>query len=104
MLQIIYTTHGMNIVCFKLLLVGSLLPQDHSSMFNRLLGNGSYESFEMRVMVTGQFGVGKTSLVMILVGDEAPHEAQSTDGISLLEGRCGLDIENRDWIVIAKGK
>jgi GTPase SAR1 family protein len=36
----------------------------------------------MRVMVTGQFGVGKTSLVMILVGDEAPHKAQSTDGIS----------------------
>jgi GTPase SAR1 family protein len=54
-------------------------------------------------MVTGQFGVGKTSLVMILVGDEAPHEAQSTDGISLLEGRCGLDIDNRDWILIAKG-
>jgi hypothetical protein len=27
---------------------------------------------------------------MILVGDEAPHEAQSTDGISLLEGRWVL--------------
>jgi GTPase SAR1 family protein len=51
-------------------------------------------------MVTGQFGVGKTSLVMILVGDKAPDEAQSTDGISLLEGRCGLDIDNRDWILI----
>jgi ABC-type molybdenum transport system ATPase subunit/photorepair protein PhrA len=55
------------------------------------------------MIVTGQFGVGKTSLVRILVGDEAPHEAQSTDGISLLEGRCGLDIDNRDWILIAKG-
>jgi GTPase SAR1 family protein len=54
-------------------------------------------------MVAGQFGVGKTSLVMILVGDEAPHKAQSTDGISLLEGRCGLDIDNRGWILIAKG-
>jgi hypothetical protein len=39
-----------------------------------------------------------------IVGDEAPHEAQSTDGISLLEGRCGLDIDNRDWILIAKGQ
>jgi GTPase SAR1 family protein len=73
-------------------------------MFNRQLDHGAYESFEMRVIVTGQFGVGKTSLVMILVGDEAPHEAQSTDGISLLEDRCGLDIENKDWILIAKGK
>ena len=73
-------------------------------MLNRLLGLGSYESFEMRMIVTGQFGVGKTSLVRILVGDEAPHEAQSTDGISLLEGRCGLDIDNRDWILISKGK
>ena len=73
-------------------------------MLNRLLGHGSHESFEMGVVVTGQSGVGKTSLVMILVGDEAPHEAQSTDGISPLEGRCGLDIDNRDWILIAKGK
>jgi GTPase SAR1 family protein len=73
-------------------------------MLTRLLGHGSHESFEMRVMVTGQFGVGKTSLVMVLVGYEAPHEAQLTDGISLLEGRCGLDIDNRDWILIAKGK
>jgi GTPase SAR1 family protein len=35
-------------------------------------------------MVTGQFGVGKTSLVMILVGDKAPDEAQSTDGITII--------------------
>ena len=72
-------------------------------MLDRLLGKGSYESFDMRAMVTGQFGVGKTSLVKILVGDVVPEGREPTDGISLLEGRCGLDIDDRTWILIDKG-
>ncbi|VDI64029.1 Hypothetical predicted protein [Mytilus galloprovincialis] len=67
-----------------------------SSMF----GRGSYESFDMRCMVTGQFAVGKSSLVKLLVGDNVPEGRHATDGISLVEGRCGLDIETRSWIMI----
>ncbi|CAC5406206.1 unnamed protein product [Mytilus coruscus] len=69
-------------------------------MLNKLLGSGSYESFDMRCMVTGQFAVGKSSLVKLLVGDNVPEERRPTDGISLVEGRCGLDIETRSWIMI----
>ncbi|XP_063407822.1 uncharacterized protein LOC134691298 [Mytilus trossulus] len=73
------------------------------SMLNKLLGSGSYQSFDMRCMVTGQFAVGKSSLVKLLVGDNVPEGRHATDGISLVEGRCGLDIETRKWIMIDPG-
>ncbi|XP_076083709.1 uncharacterized protein LOC143054574 [Mytilus galloprovincialis] len=73
-----------------------------STMLNKLLGSGSYESFDMRCMVTGQFSVGKSSLVKLLVGDNVPEGRHATDGITLIEGRCGLDIETRNWIMIDK--
>ncbi|XP_071122876.1 uncharacterized protein [Mytilus edulis] len=71
-----------------------------SAMLNRLLGKGSYESFDMRCMVTGQFSVGKSTLVKLLAGDILLDGRQPTDGISLVEGRCGLDIETKEWILI----
>ncbi|XP_076116847.1 uncharacterized protein LOC143084320 [Mytilus galloprovincialis] len=75
-----------------------------SAMLNRLLGKGSYESFDMRCMVTGQFSVGKSTLVKLLAGDIILDGRQPTDGISLVEGRCGLDIETKDWILIDPGE
>ncbi|CAC5363363.1 unnamed protein product [Mytilus coruscus] len=71
-----------------------------SAMLNKLLGSGCYESFDMRCMVTGQFAAGKSSLVKLLVGDNVPEGRHPTDGISLVEGRCGLDIETRSWMMI----
>ncbi|XP_076082663.1 uncharacterized protein LOC143053769 [Mytilus galloprovincialis] len=74
--------------------------QTKSAMLNRLLGSGTYVSYDMRCMVTGQFAVGKSSLVKLLAGDVVPEGRHPTDGISLLEGRCGLDVETRSWIYI----
>ncbi|XP_076080541.1 uncharacterized protein LOC143051534 [Mytilus galloprovincialis] len=71
-----------------------------SAMLNRLYGKGSYESFDMRCMVTGQFSVGKTTLVKLLAGDVLPDGRHPTDGISLVEGRCGLDIQSKEWILV----
>lgn len=78
--------------------------KEQSVMLNRLLGQGTYDSFDMRCMVTGQFGVGKSTLVKLLIGDAIPDERLATDGISLLEGRCGLDIDTREWVLIDPGK
>ncbi|CAG2235715.1 unnamed protein product [Mytilus edulis] len=71
-----------------------------SAMLNRLLGKGSYESFDMRCMVTGQFSVGKSTLVKLLAGEIIPDGRHPTDGISLVEGRCGLDILTKEWILV----
>ncbi|XP_076080537.1 uncharacterized protein LOC143051531 [Mytilus galloprovincialis] len=71
-----------------------------SAMLNRLYGKGSYESFDMRCMVTGQFSVGKTTLVKLLAGEIIPDGRHPTDGISLVEGRCGLNIQSKEWILV----
>ncbi|XP_071122886.1 uncharacterized protein [Mytilus edulis] len=80
-------------------------PEEYNNLkkkqqLNRLTGKGTYESYDMRCMVTGQFAVGKTTLVKLLVGDVIPEGRHPTDGISLLEGRCGLDVQTREWILI----
>ncbi|XP_063438361.1 uncharacterized protein LOC134719286 [Mytilus trossulus] len=51
--------------------------------FKGLLMSGAYRCFWNRIFLTGPFGVGKTSLAKILVGDEAPEERKSTDGTIL---------------------
>ena len=40
----------------------------------------------------------------LLAGDVIPEGRHPTDGISLVEGRCGLDIETKDWIFIDPGE
>lgn len=54
--------------------------------------------------MTGKFSVGKTTLAKILVGDEAPIERESTDGIWIYLGRAGMNIKERIWIFLEKGK
>ncbi|XP_071138919.1 uncharacterized protein [Mytilus edulis] len=71
--------------------------------FKGLLMSGAYRCFWNRIFLTGPFGVGKTSLAKILVGDEAPEERQSTDGIWIYLGRAGMDIQERCWIFIKHG-
>ncbi|XP_052096630.1 ankyrin-2-like [Mytilus californianus] len=48
--------------------------------FKGLVKSGAYRCFWNRIFLTGPFGVGKTSLAKMLVGDEAPEERKSTDG------------------------
>ncbi|VDI26119.1 Hypothetical predicted protein [Mytilus galloprovincialis] len=71
--------------------------------FKGLLKSGAYRCFWNRIFLTGPFGVGKTSLAKILVGDEAPEERQSTDGIWIYLGRAGMDIKERCWIFLKPG-
>ncbi|CAG2249856.1 unnamed protein product [Mytilus edulis] len=71
--------------------------------FQGLLSSGSYKCYWNRVFLTGPFGVGKTCLAKILVGDEAPEHRESTDGIWIYLGRAGMNIKERCWIFLEKG-
>ncbi|XP_052096542.1 uncharacterized protein LOC127731746 [Mytilus californianus] len=71
--------------------------------FKGLLMSGAYKCFWNRIFLTGPFAVGKTSLAKILVGDEAPEERKSTDGIWIYLGRAGMDIKERCWIFLKHG-
>lgn len=88
--------------CFDFIL--DYVHKKKSAMLDRLKGKGTYKSFDMRCMVTGQFGVGKSTLVKLLIGDVIPKGRHATDGISLIEGRCGLDVNTRKWILYSPGK
>ncbi|CAC5388672.1 unnamed protein product [Mytilus coruscus] len=65
--------------------------------------SGAYRCFWNRIFLTGPFGVGKTSLAKILVGDEAPEERKSTDGIWIYLGKAGMNIKERCWIFLKHG-
>ncbi|CAG2239290.1 unnamed protein product [Mytilus edulis] len=102
--EIIKKTEVMNILKTAM----EKTPKDYvkknkSAMLDRLKGKGTYKSFDMRCMVTGQFGVGKSTLVKLLIGDVIPKGRHATDGISLIEGRCGLDVNTRKWILYSPG-
>ncbi|XP_063411170.1 uncharacterized protein LOC134694105 [Mytilus trossulus] len=71
--------------------------------FQGLLSSGSYKCYWNRIFLTGPFGVGKTCLAKILVGDEAPEQRESTDGIWIYLGRAGMNIKERCWIFLEKG-
>ncbi|VDI02013.1 Hypothetical predicted protein [Mytilus galloprovincialis] len=71
--------------------------------FQGLLISGSYKCYWNRVFLTGPFGVGKTCLAKILVGDEAPEQRESTDGIWIYLGRAGMNIKERCWVFLEKG-
>ncbi|VDI46876.1 Hypothetical predicted protein [Mytilus galloprovincialis] len=71
--------------------------------FKGLLMSGAYRCYWNRIFFTGPFGVGKTSLAKMLVGDEAPEERESTDGIWIYLGRAGMDIQERCWIFLKHG-
>ncbi|XP_052061242.1 uncharacterized protein LOC127701418 isoform X4 [Mytilus californianus] len=71
--------------------------------FKNLLKSGTYNCFWNRIFLTGRFAVGKTTLAKILVGDEAPEQRQSTDGIWIYLGRAGMDIKERSWIFLENG-
>lgn len=88
---------------YKYCFTDSIQKEQQSSMLQRLLGHGSYESFEMRCFVSGQSGTGKSSLIALLVGDTIPERRHLNDGFSLQESRCGLDLETRNWIHINPG-
>ncbi|CAG2244109.1 unnamed protein product [Mytilus edulis] len=71
--------------------------------FKDLLNSGSYKCYWNRIFLTGPFGVGKTALAKILVGEDVPEQRESTDGIWIYIGRAGMDIQERRWIFLKKG-
>lgn len=75
-----------------------------STMFSKFHGSGSYQSFDMRCIVTGQNASGKSSLVKLLVGDNFPERQHQIHGRAFVEGRCGLELETKSWTEIDPGK
>ena len=66
--------------------------------FIHALEVGVYQSYHVRLMVVGHFGVGKTTLTKGLLGDDATRAVvESTNGIDVFIGRCYFNKFTHAW-------
>ncbi|XP_061193796.1 uncharacterized protein LOC133202038 [Saccostrea echinata] len=63
--------------------------------FKNELKHGSCKIRQVRIMVVGHYGVGKTTLTYGLIGKDKKG-IESTDGIDLFRARCRIDDSNDD--------
>ncbi|KAK3582802.1 hypothetical protein CHS0354_035739 [Potamilus streckersoni] len=68
------------------------------SMYNEALKDGKEKVYNIRVMVVGQYGVGKTTLIKRLLGKDINiSERQSTEGIDVHIDCCKVSLATAEW-------
>ena len=73
-------------------------------LYKQALEDGKEEDYNIRIMVVGPFGVGKTAFTnRLLCQDVNIDERNSTDGIDVHVKRCKVSLETQQWIVDAPG-
>ncbi|XP_052081167.1 uncharacterized protein LOC127719186 [Mytilus californianus] len=65
-------------------------------LYKRLVESTSEEIYFIRVVVLGQEGVGKTTLVRRLL-QENISQVESTNGIEINVDKCGISLHNGKW-------
>ncbi|KAL3888348.1 hypothetical protein ACJMK2_000718, partial [Sinanodonta woodiana] len=78
-----------------------ILKMDDRSiqLFQKALKDGKETVHNIRVMVVGHMGVGKTTLVKRLLGEEVNiSERQSTEGIDVYVNCCDVSLSTHEWI------
>lgn len=87
--------------------IGSKLPveilrMDSKSveLYKKALEDGEEKDYNIRLMIVGGYGVGKTTLTKRLLCQSVNvNERKSTDGIDVYVGRCRVSLKTMDWIV-----
>ncbi|KAL3887758.1 hypothetical protein ACJMK2_000151, partial [Sinanodonta woodiana] len=83
------------------LLPVEILSMDYNSiqLYQKALDAGKEKVYNIRVMVVGQFGVGKTTLIKRLLGQPVDiAERKSTEGIDVHKHCCKLSLDKGEWI------
>ncbi|KAK3576896.1 hypothetical protein CHS0354_017566 [Potamilus streckersoni] len=78
-----------------------ILQMDSSSlqMYREALRDGKEKVYNIRVMVVGHYGVGKTTLTKRLLQQEVDiSERKSTEGIGIHLHCCKVSLETWEWI------
>ncbi|KAK3608707.1 hypothetical protein CHS0354_013641, partial [Potamilus streckersoni] len=79
-----------------------ILHMDNVSLvlYKKALQDGMEKVYNCRVMVVGQFGVGKTTLTKRLLGHQVDiSERKSTEGIDVYKHCCKISLDTGQWIV-----
>lgn len=73
-------------------------------VYIKALEDGSEKNHDIRIMVVGQYGVGKTALTKRLLGEDVDiSERNSTDGIDIHVRRCRISLKESKWIIESLG-
>ncbi|KAL3887625.1 hypothetical protein ACJMK2_000021 [Sinanodonta woodiana] len=83
------------------LLPVEILSMDDNSiqLYQKALDAGMEKVYNIRVMVVGQFGVGKTTLIKRLLGQPVDiAERKSTEGIDVHKHCCKISLDKGEWI------
>ncbi|XP_062608528.1 uncharacterized protein LOC134270324 [Saccostrea cucullata] len=88
----------------RIILIGTHIDEIVISKeaFENELRHGACKIRQVRIMVVGHYGVGKTTLTYGLIGKDMKG-IESTDGIDLFRARCRIDDSNDDtgeWCLV----
>ena len=73
-------------------------------LYKRALSEGKEAVHNIRVMVVGHYGVGKTTLTKRLFDEDVDiNKRESTNGIDVHVRRCKVSLNTGQWIVSEKG-
>ena len=73
-------------------------------LYKVALAGGKVAMHNIRLMVVGHFGVGKTALTRRLLGKNVDIGTRnSTNGIHVYTRRCQVSLQDRKWTILKKG-
>lgn len=73
-------------------------------LYKKALEEGQEKDYNIRIMVVGPYGVGKTSVTKRLLNQEVNIEQrESTDGIDVHVRNCKVSLHTKKWIVESAG-
>ena len=83
-------------------LPAEILRMDNKSveLYKKALEQGKERDYSIRIMVTGPYGVGKSTFTKrLLCQDVNINERNSTDGIDVHVKKCKVSLETSHWIL-----
>ena len=80
------------------------LDTQSAAVFTNLIKEESYSQFEVRAMLLGEKGTGKTTVTRFLVGKWPTKVRISTEGIDLYTALAFIDRETDEWLNGKQGK
>ncbi|XP_053386498.1 uncharacterized protein LOC123537921 isoform X1 [Mercenaria mercenaria] len=79
------------------------MDKNSIELYKRALSEGQEAVHNIRVMIVGHYGVGKTTLTKRLFGEEVDiSQRESTNGIDVHVRRCKVSLETGQWKILDK--
>ena len=75
-----------------------------AAVFTNVIKEESYHQFEVRAILLGESGTGKTTVARFLVGKGPTKVRISTEGIAIYTALAFIDRDTDEWLNGKQGK